>query len=111
MQGFPPAKDKTLSALDGSFIQFPALRWSVVHMNQFLPTTNVSRGLDAPYQFTYSLDKNIDTIEFLPWGTNQTMTWEESLWKNYTDGIIVLHKGNVVYERYFGALQKMMCMQ
>lgn len=32
------------------------------------------------------------------------MTWEESLWENYTDGILILHKGTVVYERYFGAL-------
>lgn len=32
------------------------------------------------------------------------MTWEESLWKNYTDGIIILHKGKVVYERYFSEL-------
>lgn len=104
MQGFPPAKDKTLSALDGSFFQFPALRWGVVHMRQFLPTTSASRGLNAPHQFTYRLDSNIDNIEFLPLNTNQTMTLEESLWENYTDGIIVLHKGNVVYEKYFGAL-------
>lgn len=104
MQGFPPAKDKALSALDGSFFEFPALRWSVVHMRQFLPTTITSKSFDSPHQFKYKLDKNIDTIEFLPWDTNKKMTWEESLWENYTDGIIVLHKGDVVYERYFGAL-------
>jgi len=32
------------------------------------------------------------------------MTWKDSLPRNYTDGILILHKGNVVYERYFGAL-------
>jgi CubicO group peptidase (beta-lactamase class C family) len=32
------------------------------------------------------------------------MTWEESLSRNYTDGILVIHKGKLVYERYFGAL-------
>lgn len=32
------------------------------------------------------------------------MTWEQSLKANYTDGILVLHRGQVVYERYFGAL-------
>ena len=32
------------------------------------------------------------------------MTWAESLPANYTDGIVVLHQGRIVYERYFGAL-------
>ena len=32
------------------------------------------------------------------------MTWTESLAANYTDGIVVLHRGCIVYERYFGAL-------
>lgn len=29
---------------------------------------------------------------------------EESLLANYTDGILILHRGQIVYERYFGAL-------
>lgn len=33
------------------------------------------------------------------------MTWEASLWANYTDGILVMHRGKIVYERYFGELQ------
>lgn len=104
MQGFPPAKDKILNAADGSFFNFPAIRWSVVHMRQMLPTINVSRGLNAPSTLEYKLDKNIDAITFMPWGEQTVMTWEASLWKNYTDGMIILHKGKVVYERYFGAL-------
>jgi CubicO group peptidase (beta-lactamase class C family) len=32
------------------------------------------------------------------------MTWAESLLANYTDGIVVLHRGRIVYERYTGAL-------
>ena len=34
------------------------------------------------------------------------MTWAESLAANYTDGILVLHKGYIVYERYFGVLEE-----
>ena len=45
MQGFPPAKDKILNAADGSFFNFPAIRWSVVNMRQLMPTVEVSRGL------------------------------------------------------------------
>jgi hypothetical protein len=32
------------------------------------------------------------------------MTWAESLAANHTDGILILHRGRVAYERYFGAL-------
>ena len=32
------------------------------------------------------------------------MTWAQSLAANYTDGILILHRGRIVYERYFGAL-------
>lgn len=106
MKGFPPPTDKILSAADGSFFNFPALRWSVVHMRQLMPTVEVSRGLKAPQPLPYALDLRIDSIRFLPWGEQNQVTWEASLWKNYTDGIIVVHKGQVVYERYYGALQE-----
>lgn len=104
MQGFPPAKDKVLHTWDGSFFEFPAIRWSVVHMREMLPTINVPRGLEASSTLPYELDRRIDGLTFTPWGAKESMTWEESLWKNYTDGMIILHKGKVVYERYFGAL-------
>lgn len=104
MQGFPPPADKVLHTWDGSFFEFPAIRWSVVHMRQMLPTVNVSRGLEAPRSLEYNIDKDIDALTFTPWDADTTMTWEESLWVNYTDGMIILHKGKVVYERYFSEL-------
>lgn len=106
MEGFPPPEDKVLHAWDGSFFEFPAIRYSVVHMRNFLPTTRVSKGLKAPSAMTYELDSNIDELTFTPWNATKKMTWEQSLFENYTDGIIILHKGKVVYERYFGALNE-----
>lgn len=104
MQGFPPPKDRQLRFADGSFFEFPAMRWSVVHMSEFMPVVNVSRGLTAPDSLPYRLDTRIDSITFRPTNARKDMTWEESLWENYTDGILILHRGRVVYERYFGAL-------
>ncbi len=106
MQGFPPPKDKIVSAADGSFFKFPAMRWSVVNMQQLMPTVEVSRGLDAPRPMVYQLDADIDKLEFLPWGEKKKMSWKASLQKNYVDGILILHKGNIVYEKYFGALNE-----
>lgn len=104
MQGFPPPKDKVLSAIDGSFFRFPALRYSVCHMRQFMPTTVVSSASNNRYKFKVKLDQNIDSIQFLPTNGTQYLTWEKSLSLNYTDGILILHKGKIIYEKYFGEL-------
>ncbi len=105
MSGFPPKGDKVISARDGSFFEFPALRYSVVHMREFMPTVNVPRGNMMPVShFEYALDDGIDSVTFRPTGEKRHLTWRESLDLNYTDGIIVLHKGNIVYEKYFSEL-------
>ncbi|ART83328.1 6-aminohexanoate hydrolase [Oceanisphaera profunda] len=106
MQGFPPASDKRIKAADGSFFTFPALRYSVSHMRQFMPTVEVSRGIGAPLPLPVSkkLDAAIDNLKFTPWDSKQSMSFADSLANNYTDGMLILHKGEVVYERYFGAL-------
>lgn len=91
------------SARDGSFFTFPALRYSVCHMRQYMPTTNVPRNNATKITpFRYKLDMEaIDRLTFIPTGLAEPMTWSESLQQNYADGIIILHKGKVVYERYF----------
>ncbi len=105
MQGFPPPPDRRINARDGSFFQFPALRYSVVHMREFMPTVNVPRGNEhRPTEFIYSIDNNIDNIKFTPTGGIEPITWKESLALNYVDGILILHKGRIIYEKYFGEL-------
>ncbi|AEY02280.1 6-aminohexanoate-dimer hydrolase [Oceanimonas sp. GK1] len=106
MQGFPPPAEKRISAADGSFFAFPALRYSVAHMREFMPTVAVSRGLGAPAPLTYRLDPLIDRLRFLPWGSEEPITFAETFERNYTDGLIILHRGEVVYERYAGALRE-----
>lgn len=104
MQGFPPPPDKLIGQPDSDFFSFPKLRWSVCHIRELLPTKQVSRGLADPTPFRYRLDSKIDSLEFIPLGSQDPMTWQESLMANYTDGILILHKGRIVYEKYFGAL-------
>lgn len=105
MRGFPPPPERRLSARDGSFFRFPALRYSVVHMREFMPTVNVARNNRVPLaRFDREPDPGIDTVTFLPTGGTERVTWRRSLDLNYTDGILVLHRGRIVYERYFGAL-------
>lgn len=104
MVGSPPPPDRIVRFEDGSYWRFPALRWSVSNFRQLMPTVNVSRGLGPVAVLPTALRDDIDSLTFTPLGAQRTMTWRESLDANYTDGIVVLHKGRIVYERYFGVL-------
>ena len=106
MQGFPPPPDKRIGHPDSNFFSFPKLRWTVCHIQELLPTTEVSRGLGAPVPLDRAIDQRIDDVAFKPLGSDKTMLWKESLAANYTDGILILHKGRIVYERYFGCLDE-----
>ena len=75
-------------------------------MREFLPTVEVSRGLGAPVPLPVALDGAIDAIRFTPTGARAPMTWKASLAANYTDGLVVLHRGRVVYEFYAGELRE-----
>ena len=111
MQGVPPSPDARITIAAGDFFNFPKLRWTVCHIRDLFPTVEVSRGLGAPIPLDYVPDDEfagiraeIDALTFTPIGSDQEMSWKASLAANYTDGMLILHKGRVVYERYSGCL-------
>lgn len=104
MQGFPPPKNKLIGQPDSNYFSFPKMRWTVCHFRELLPTKQISRGLGAPVPLARDLDEGIDAVSFKPLAGSKSMTWKESLSANYTDGILILHKNKVVYERYAGCL-------
>ncbi|MEM1173828.1 MAG: serine hydrolase [Pseudomonadota bacterium] len=107
MQGFPPPDDKLIMQPDANYFSFPKLRWSVCHLREFLPTEEVSRGIGAPVPLDYALDEEaIDALTFTPLDSDDTMTWKASLAANYTDGMLILHKDRIIYERYSGCLSE-----
>ncbi len=107
MQGAPPSPDKRVRFQDDRFLDFPQIRWSLSHMRELSPTVNVWRGnamlsaLGAPGP---SDESDIDALVFNDM-QGRARSWVDSLPDTYTDGILVLHRGKRVYERYFGALQ------
>ncbi|MFC6300909.1 serine hydrolase [Pseudomonas sp. CCM 7893] len=105
MVGAPPPADRTLRFEDGSYFRFPAMRWSVANFRQLMPTVNVSRGLGAPLALPEHPVPGIDELSVMPVGASQPLTWRQTLDATYTDGIVVLHRGAIVYERYLGVLK------
>ena len=104
MQGSPPPPERQVRFDDGGMYTFPKLRWAYSNIRRLMPTTNVSRG-GGPVSVLPRADRDdIDSVMFQPIGRSDSMSWAQSLDANYTDGIVVLHRGHIVHERYFGAL-------
>jgi CubicO group peptidase (beta-lactamase class C family) len=106
MTGFPPPPDKLIMQPESDYFSFPKLRWTVCHIRELMPTKQVSRGIGSPTPLTYAIDHDIDAVTFMPLHGDEPMTWGESLSANYTDGILIIHKGRILYERYFGCLDE-----
>lgn len=106
MQGFPPPEDKVIRAADPDYFTFPKLRWTVCNFRQLMPNVAVDRGPDAARALPEAPNPDLDAVAFTPLGGGAEMTWDAAFDANYTDGIIVLHHGRVVYERYGGCLEQ-----
>ena len=102
MKGFPPAADKQITFDNPAGGVYPRTRWSYSHIRETVPTSNVWRGTGAPAVLPVAL-RNLDGLRFKSMG-GKDLSFEQMLEGTYTDGILVMHKGQVVYERYFGAL-------
>lgn len=106
MTGFPPPPEKLIMQPESDFFSFPKLRWTVCHIRELMPTKEVNRGIGSPVPLAYAIDEAIDAVRFTPLGGDKPMTWKESLSANYTDGMLIIHKGRIVYEKYFGCLDE-----
>ncbi len=106
MQGFPPVADKTIRFTDADYFAFPKLRWTVCNFRELMPSVSVRRGVEAVSALPADPDAGLDAVTFTPLGGGADMTWNDAFDANYTDGIMVLHKGRVVYERYDGCLDE-----
>ncbi len=106
MQGSPPPPAQRIRFQDDRILEFPQIRWTLSHMRELMPTVAVWRGPgpSSHVRATAAQEAEIDALNFDDLlGTRRT--WAQSLAQTYTDGIIVLHRGVRIYERYFGALQ------
>lgn len=101
MRGFPPAPDRIIR-FDLAGNLFPRTRYSFSHMREFVPTRTVWRG-DGPVSRLPRAERDIGGVPFTD-AEGRRRTFADMLALTYTDGILVMHRGQVVYERYFGAL-------
>jgi CubicO group peptidase (beta-lactamase class C family) len=101
MMGFPPPPNRTITLQ--SYRNFPELRWAWSNLRQLVPTVNVWRG-GGPSSPLPRAERDIGGSVSVTMD-GRSMTFAQMLHETYTDGIAVLHKGKLIYERYFGALK------
>jgi hypothetical protein len=102
MQGFPPPDAKRLAWERADHMRFPTHRYAFSHMREFLPTVRVSRGSGPVWELPVALRDDIDSVRFNALDDGRELSWEDALAVNFTDAVLVLHKGTIVYERYLG---------
>ena len=106
MEGLPPPQDKRLSWARADHMRFPTHRHAFSHMREFLPTARVSRGAGPVWDLPTALRDDLDGVRFTALDDGRELTWQQALAENFTDGVLVLHRGTVVYERYLGVTRR-----
>ncbi|MDN6180966.1 MAG: beta-lactamase family protein [Halomonas subglaciescola] len=106
MQGFPPPEDRTIRFTDDDYFAPPKQSWTVCHFRELMPTAGVDNGTDGARELPTELDDKVGEVSFTPTGSDDTMTFDEAFAVNHSDGVLVMHKGEVVYERYAGCLDE-----
>jgi CubicO group peptidase (beta-lactamase class C family) len=103
MTGFPPPPGKAVTFADGAFRKFPELRWAWSNLRQLVPTINVWRG-PGPASVLERDEQDLGKVKAVTMD-GRSITFDEALALTYADGIVVLHRGRIVFERYFGVLE------
>jgi CubicO group peptidase (beta-lactamase class C family) len=100
MQGFPPPPEKQVLWRNTDHWRFPKTRWAFSHYRELLPTVRIAGGNAAP--LPRAIDDRLGALTFTPLGSDTPMTLDQGLLGTYADGLLVVHKGRVILERWFG---------
>jgi CubicO group peptidase (beta-lactamase class C family) len=100
MQGFPPSPEKVVRL--GSLLRFPNGRWGFHHLRELGPTAQVWRG-DERTAAAPETPQEIGALAFDDdkGGKTTLADWQRT---TYTDGLLVLHKGSVVYQKRYSGM-------
>jgi hypothetical protein len=96
MSTFPPIDAQRVD-LTNSY-KYPQLRWVTQHLRELVPSRNIRHG-SAPVAVLPVAGKPIGNFVFDDDKGNKT-TIDDWFKSSYSDAIVVLHKGRIVYERY-----------
>ncbi len=100
MQGFPVVAENRIPR--NLWDRAPYNRWSFQHIREILPTVEVWRGEGAVWELPQKLHDLSELELTSAVATGKAVTISVNHWLNnsYTDGFLVMHRGEIVFERY-----------
>ena len=101
MHGFPPDARKRVT--HENQLLAPYNRWSFQNELRLNPTADVWRGDGVAAPFDYDL-RSLDQVRYQNRAGAQ-FTFDDMVEQSYTDGIVVVHHGKIIYERYLNGMQ------
>ena len=101
MQDYPPAPDRRVTR-ETTMVP-PYNRWAFQHIRELHPTRAVYR--DAARVSALASDPRDLGAFSAPVREGRVVTLDQLLDESHTDAFLVLHRGSIVYERYFNGMQ------
>ncbi len=98
MQGFPPPPEMRIDLATWDLP--PANRWAFRNLRSILPTRAIAAGAAAPLP---RAEERLDELA-LPAMDRRAATLGQLLAGSETDACLVLHRGRIVFERYFDGM-------
>jgi CubicO group peptidase (beta-lactamase class C family) len=100
MKGFPPPAEKIVKL--STVLRFPNGRWAFHHMRELGPTVQVWRGDEKP-SLVREAPQAMDSLrlEDDQGGRITLADWQRT---TFTDGLLVLHKGAIVYQSHYAGM-------
>ena len=100
MVGFPPSKDSLVTL--ATWQDPPNVRWAFQHMREIIPTQAIAAGPRARPLLS-ALDESVSATPVTRLDGSEA-TAGDVFADTWTDAVLVLHEGDIVDERYFGAM-------
>jgi CubicO group peptidase (beta-lactamase class C family) len=101
MEGFPPSVDKRITVANWQEPEF--LRWSLMHRSLQVGTAPIYRG-DGPVSPLPDLLQPLDDLP-VPGIDGTPVPLSRMLAALETDAFLILHRGQIVFERYFHGMR------
>jgi CubicO group peptidase (beta-lactamase class C family) len=102
MSGFPPPAEARVTL--ANWQDPPYNRWSFQHLRELIPTQRISRG-PGPWRglARHGASPALDDITVHRLAGNSS-TFAEVIAETWTDAVVVLHDGQLVYEQYLNGM-------
>jgi CubicO group peptidase (beta-lactamase class C family) len=94
---FPPQSQVTLA----NWQEPPFNRWAFQHVRELIPTARISRGTGPAWDLPRA-ERDVLGVRFR--SGERELSVADMLAETFTDGFLVLHRGQIVAEHYFNGM-------